>query len=257
MTEDKILHYLYELEFASVNNLYSRESITEYGGLGAVDRRMRKMEQKGLVSKIPMNDKPRWRRIETFYHLTKKGAKRVDSDNAIKTSWEAKSVDSIYHESMVRDVARSFLDFYDDVYLDFHAKIDNKGGYYDVFPDIYVEADGHIFLVEVERKKNPSRTIREKITNKYEKAKLDGISPKAKILFVYCNESQDLAGVRPQGYERMSERLGEVERKYNKLLEGVKHLPPYKYRFLPFYKFHRLNEAVWDCPDGQKTKLIK
>lgn len=255
MNEDQILHYLYELEYATINNLYSRRSKTEKGSILATDKAMRRLENRGLVKPLPMNENPRNRRQEVFFRLTAKGAKKVDTDAKPKFSWESKSIEKINHDSMVNDIARMFLDSYEDVSLDFHAKIDDQGSYYNLYPDILATINGCTFLVEVERKKHPSRTVTDKLP-RYESSKLEGLHPKTKVLFVWCNISRQVAMTRPQGQENIKGEITEVDRQYQMLLDKCRHLPPYKYRFLPFYKFHRLNEAVWDCPDGQKTKLI-
>lgn len=178
-----------------------------------------------------------------------------------------KAISNVKHESSKIDIAQSFVLGYPDyiIELDYYANLD---GYR---PDIVVRmtspdlAKYHTFLVEIERKAHPRRTINETI-KKAESVlgRLDykryRLSPHTKVLVVWNNMQFDPL-LRPMQYGEQphSGRLAFLETQFETLLKQCKmmHLLNSRYRFIPFSEFTGVHKPIWRTIDGGRVALIE
>ena len=216
---ERILNQLLSVQYATINNFFSRTATSLKGSRLMASKIFRRLEAKGLIRPIPYNELARNPQQEQFYQITHKGAKEIGrlGDYAYK---EMKAIENAKHESSKIDIALSFLLGYPNylIALDYNASLD---GYK---PDILVKMTSpdlskkYDFIVEIERKDHPGRTLEEKI-KRIEKvlARLNfkkyGLSDKVKVLIVWNNRSFNPYW-RPQEYERVSESI-ETERVRN------------------------------------------
>jgi hypothetical protein len=161
------------------------------------------------------------------------------------------------------DIALSFIRNFPDYEFDFNYKADLGG----IRPDILVKARNihdhreSAFLVEIERKKEFSRIVREKILryNKYIKdglIKRNNLPGTTTILFVCSNLRYDIY-LRPQQYPENKESLEFIYKQFDSLLEQVNVFPNKYFRFLPFPEFTDIAKPIWRMPNGIKVKLIQ
>ena len=258
MTKDKILNTLITLEFASINNFYSRKAKNISGTLVQPTRNFKSLKNAEYIKPIPFNewDTPQNKRQQQFWQITHKGAKKIGRIGEYKNK-ETKSVANVHHESMVRDVCMSFLTLYPDWDIDFKFNHEIKK----VYPDIYIQMNTpdmkkqYRFYIECERKKNPARTFRETI-KKYEKINFSK-NDKTKILIIWSNVNWNvLARPLEYGLEINQSKKIFFDGQYHSLLKLLKSLPVHRYRLMPFYDFDKLHLPVWHTPQGNKVKLI-
>jgi integrase len=72
------LHELLSIQAGSKNNLFSYDAKTYKGSLLGVDKKMKEYQKAGLIQQIPFDIKPRERRKQYFYFVTRKGAMAID-----------------------------------------------------------------------------------------------------------------------------------------------------------------------------------
>jgi hypothetical protein len=260
----KTLHELLSVEYATVNNLFSYQANTYKGALLQVNKDIKKYLKAGWISQIPFDLKPREKRKQFFYYVTREGAKAIDRLEDYKQKI-TKSLNNAEHESMKIDIARAFLINFPDYDFDFDYKADLGG----LKPDILVKAKNihsdrqFTFLVEVERKKELTRIYRDKIT-RYNKFIKDGLfeknklSPKTKVLFVCSNHRYDVYW-RPQNYSQPEVKpiMDLLYKQFNYFLETIRNQPDKHYRFIPFSEFTKIAEPIWRMPSGTKVRLIE
>ena len=252
------LHQILSLQFASVNNLFSYEAKSYKGALLQVDIDIKRYLKAGWISKVPFDLKPRNKRQQYFYFATRKGAKAIDRLEDFKQKI-TKSLNNAEHESMKIDVARAFLINYPDYEFTF----DYKKEFNKLRPDIFIKAKSpegreYTFLVEVERKKELTRIINDKIKN-YNKHIANGDFNslyKPKILFV-CADLQYDAYLRPQQYPDNQAQLNKLNKHYADFLSKIKNLPDKHYRFITFPEFTKIADQNWRIPSGTKVRIME
>ncbi len=256
------LHELLSIQSGSKNNLFSYEAKTYKGALLGVDKKMKEYQKAGLIQQIPFDLKPREKRKQYFYFVTRKGAKVIDRLEDYKQKI-TKSLNNAEHESMKFDIALAFIRNYPDYEFDFDYKADLGG----LKPDILVrakhidESKEFMFLVEIERKKELTRIYRDKILryNKFIKAGLfskHNLSPKSKVLFVCSNLRYD-SYLRPQQYSENRPVIDLLYKQFNYFLSVIKSEGDKYYRFIPFPEFTKIADPIWRMPSGVKVKIIE
>lgn len=207
-----------------------------------------------LESQIYIRDN--WK--ESFWKITKRGAYYIGRDDQYKRGIsKIKSPYNIFHESMIRDVAMSFLKLYPGytVFISYDEVFKNKDT--KLQPDFVVRLvkDGktYCFLVEIERK----RTFDKDKQDKYEKVFSinQGLPEKFRVLFV-CASLGYNAFLRPTEYK---DHRSDVDNESDHLNHFIKHssaLNEHRYRFLSFTDFYRLDEPIWKTTKGNKVSLI-
>lgn len=259
-----ILHELLSVQFASNNNLFSYSAKSYEGALLFVNRKIKDYLKAGWISQIPFDLKPRNKRQQFFYFVTREGAKVIDRLEDYKQKI-TKSLNNAEHESMKIDIALSFLRNFSDYEFSFDYKADLGG----LKPDILVRATNindhreFTFLVEIERKKELTRISRDKILkyNKFIKGGLfskHNLSPKTKVLFVCLNLRYD-PYLRPQNY-RLSEVMEQLQllyKQFDYFLNEIKSESDKFYRFIPFPEFTEIAKPIWRMPSGTKVRIIE
>lgn len=241
---------------ATKNNFYSPEAKTVLGALVHSRKVFDELEKEKLIQ--PLSTITRVRNLcqEQFFAITRLGAKYVDRTTEHVWKGGPKSPYNIMHESMVRDVALSFLRNYPD-YI-FEIKYNER--YSVLRPDLVVKMTHktsmkqNIFLVEVERKKTVDRVYREKLL-KYERVfenfnfKQYNLNAPVKVLLIYCNLDYNCFW-RPQEYEmdNVKAEIEKLQKQMNHLVWISKKLPENRYRFLSFPDFNKLQRPIWKTP---------
>jgi hypothetical protein len=258
----KTLHELLSIQSGSVNNLASYSSKTYSGSLLQVSIDVKKYLEAGWIQQIPFDLKPREKRKQYFYFVTREGAKVIDRLEDYKQKI-TKSLNNAEHESMKFDIALSFIRNYPDYEFSFDYKADLGG----LKPDILIRAKNihdhreYNFLVEIERKKELTRIYRDKILkyNKFIKAGLfakHNLSPKTKVLFVCSNLRYD-PYLRTQQYSDNRPMIDLLYKQFNYFLSVIRSESDKHYRFIPFPEFPRIAEPIWRMPSGIKVKIIE
>ena len=158
------LHELLSIQAGSINNLFSYEAMSYKGSLLQVNKDIKKYVKAGWVQQIPFDIRPRNKRQQYFYFVTRSGTKVIDRLEDFRQKI-TKSLNNAEHESMKFDIALSFLRNFLDYEFDFNYKADFNG----IRPDIFVKAKNihdhreFSFFVEIERKKEFTRISRDKI----------------------------------------------------------------------------------------------
>lgn len=255
--KEKVLSDLLTIEYGTINNFFSSKATSIKGKTKQAYRNFKHLEKKGFIKQIPYDFPPRNQEREIFYQVTHAGAKKIGRLDEFKKIKEYKGITNARHESIVKDIALAFLRLYPEylISLKFGKIID------DIRSDIYIsmktpdEKKEYHYIVEVERKREAGRTYNEKI-KRYENLKF-GSKDKTRILIVWTNTSYDNYW-RPQEYglPDVINKLSFQNIQFEYLLSLSKNLPEFRYRFMCFTDFYRLNEAVWIKPGGDKTKLI-
>lgn len=258
----KTLHELLSIQYGTTNNLASYNSKTYLGSLLQVGIDIKKYLEAGLIQQIPFDIKPRDKRKQYFYFVTRDGAKTIDRLDDYKQKI-TKSLNNAEHESMKSDIALSFIRNFPDYDFDFNYKADLGG----LKPDILIKAK-HIndhkeftFLVEIERKKEMTRIHRDKIY-RYNKFIKNGLFEKhnfykPKVLFVCSNLRYD-PYTRPQQYNlpEVKKQIEIIDKHFNDLMELIKTESDKYFRLMKYYDYHRLGEKVCCLPSGSKVKII-
>ncbi len=258
----KTLHELLSIQAGSVNNLFSYNAKSYKGALLQVNKDFKEYLKAGLIQQIPFDLKPREKRKQYFYFVTRTGAKTLDRIEDYKQK-VTKSLNNAEHESMKFDIALSFLRNFPDYEFSFDYKADMGG----LKPDILVIAKNihndkqFSFLVEIERKKEFTRLYRDKILryNKFIKEGLfakHNLSPKSKVLFVCSNLRYD-PYLRPQQYSEVKHNMDLLYKQFNYFLSFIKAESDKYYRFIPFPEFTKIAEPIWRMPSGIKVRIIE
>jgi hypothetical protein len=258
----KTLHELLSIQAGSVNNLFSYNAKSYKGALLQVNKDFKEYLKAGLIQQIPFDLKPREKRKQYFYFVTRTGAKALDRIEDYKQKI-TKSLNNAEHESMKFDVALSFLRNFPDYEFSFDYKADMGG----LKPDILAIAKNihndkqFTFLVEIERKKEFTRLYRDKILryNKFIKEGLfakHNLSLKSKVLFVCSNLRYD-PYLRPQQYSEVKTNMDLLYKQFNYFLSVIKAESDKYYRFIPFPEFTKIAEPIWRMPSGIKVRIIE
>ena len=250
---------------ATKNNFYSPQAKTILGALVHTRKAFDELEQQKLIQPLSTITNVRNLCNEQFYAITRLGAKYVDRTKEHVWKGGPKSPYNIMHESMVRDVALSFLRNYPD-YI-FEIKYNER--YSTLRPDLVIKMTHklslkqHIFFVEIERKKTVDRVVKEKL-QKYEKVlanfnfKNHNLNAPVKVLIVYSNLDYNCFW-RPQEYEN-----NQVKTEIDKLHKQVIHLAwlsrklsDNRYRFLSIHNFYKTDIPIWLTPTEKQGELLK
>ena len=258
----KTLHELLSIQAGSVNNLFSYNAKSYKGALLQVTKDFKEYLKAGFIQQIPFDIKPREKRKQYFYFVTRTGAKSLDRIEDYKQK-VTKSLNNAEHESMKFDIVLAFLRNFPDYEFIFDYKADLGG----LRPDILVIAKNihndklFTFLVEIERKKEFTRLYRDKIL-RYNKFIKDGLfakhnlSPKSKVLFVCSNLRYD-PYLRPQQYSEVKTNMDLLYKQFNYFLSFIKAESDKYYRFIPFPEFTKIAEQIWRMPSGIKVRIIE
>ena len=258
------LHEILSVEFASINNLFSPTAKSYKGSLLQVNKDINKYLKAGWVSQIPFDLRPRNKRQQFFYFVTRQGVNVIDRLDDFKQKI-TKSLNNAEHESMKIDVALSFIRNFPDYEFDFNYKADLGG----LKPDILVKAKNihdhreFTFLVETERKKELTRIYRDKVS-RYNKLIKEGLfekhklSPKTKVLFVCANLRYDVY-LRPIQYHEAKNKpfLNLLYKQFDYFISELKTLSDKHFRFIPFPEFTDIAKPIWRMPSGTKVKIIE
>jgi hypothetical protein len=257
-----ILNQLLDLGgLATKNNFYSPEASSRLGALINTRKVFSELAKNKLIIALPTITRVRNLCQEQFFAITRLGAKYVNRIQDYKWRGSPKSPYNIWHESMVRDVGLSFLRNFPDFEfsINYNEMIDS------IRPDLTIRMKNpntnkkYIFLLEIERKKSPDRVISEKLNN-YEKVfsglnfRKYGLNAPVKVLIVYASLDYN-PFLRPQEYEQ-HRYIIEKQKKYIHNLAKNCRVPEHRYLFLPFYQFHRLNEAILLSPSGKQKVVL-
>lgn len=250
---------------ATLNNLYSPHAVTYNGGLLYTRKLFKSFLEEGLIERIEPIGRPMNKCREVFYCLTKNGARYVGRVDEYKYKKIQRSPHNIMHESSKFDIAISMLRLFPQCTFTFRY----DSSFYGVQPDILIRIESQnskqvtrFLLLEMERKKTIDRVFHEKIKRyqamfeAIEKNKSHNIN-QFTVLFVYTDIYFDVF-LRPQEFNT-PEIIQRIER-VNTLVRNLvnqycKHLPEHRYRFTAFHYFHRLHEAVWLTPIGNRVQL--
>ncbi len=261
----KILNQFLELGgIATQNNFYSPNASTLAGALVDVRRIFKELKRQNLIKPLPTITRVRNLSQEQFWYITKLGAKYVDRQEDYKWKGTPKSPYNIMHESMIRDIALSFLRSYPK----YGIEIDYNAGFEGIRPDMIIRMKHkanfkkYIFLVEVERKKDPSRLAKgkfylyEKVFSRLNFKKYSFNAPLT-VLFIYANHDYNCF-CRPQEYHRphVMPEISKLNKQLLHLLKLSSGLPEYRYRFMIFPNFYQLQRPVWFTPQGKFTALV-
>lgn len=244
----------------TLNNLYSPSATTYKGAMRRLYEYKDFWLENGFIQEMKPyeNYKPQNPGNELFYCLTKKGAAFIGRDDYdYKKALKSPHLENIMHESAKFDVALSFV----RLYRDWDVKIEYKT-FKGLRPDIFISMrrNGIIlhFLVEIERKKDISRVIREKIKGQYkQKLKIketrDDLPRVFSLLIVYSPLSYN-------PFTRPQEMTGNIVQDIEDIKRDAYNLARYgemsNVLAIALPDFYRLNEAVWYTPSGTKVKLI-
>jgi len=258
----KTLHELLSIQSGSINNLFSYKAKSYKGALLQVNKDFKEYLKAKFIQQIPFDLRPREKRKQFFYFVTREGAKSIDRLEDFKQKI-TKSLNNAEHESMKFDIALSFTRNFPNYEFSFNYKADLGG----LKPDILVEAKNifdhtkYTFLVEIERKKEMTRIYRDKIY-KYNKFIKNGLFTKhifykPKILFVCSNLRYD-PYLRPQNYNQpeVKTQIAMLYKQFNYFLNVIKSESNKYYRFIPFPEFTKIHEEIWRIPSGDRVKII-
>jgi hypothetical protein len=270
--DHKFLHKLLTLHFASPINLFSYGANSYRGSLLQVNKDIQYYLGLGFIKEIPVNKpKSHSKNIDrttkdwsTFYCLTLAGAKEINREDEYR-QYLIKSLDKLEHESMKIDIARAFLENFPEYDFDFNYKSDFK----EIRPDILVKTKNRstgkkfTFLVEIEHKKEMSRTHREKVL-KYDQFikkglfEKNGLSSHTKVLIVFNNLMFN-GFYRPLYFNSPDYKpvLDTIYKSFDEYIENHKYLSNKYYRFIPFPEFPLIDEPNWRMPNGTKVKIIE
>jgi len=244
----------------TLNNLYSPIATTYKGAMRRLYEYKDFWLENGFIQEMKPYDnyKPQNPGNELFYCLTKKGAAFIGRDDYdYNKALKSPHLENIMHESAKFDVALSFI----RLYRDWDVKIEYKT-FKGLRPDIFISMrrNGVIlhFLVEIERKKDASRVLREKVKEQYQqKLKIsetrNSLPESFNVLIVYSSLTYN-PFTRPQ--QMTGNIVKDIQDLRNETwnLAVSSKLPIAKFIALPdaFY----LNETVWFNHRGERGRLI-
>lgn len=256
MTKREQLLYRIMQVPGTINNHYSREAKTAKGCLLQPSKYFKSFEKQGLIRKAVYDLEPSNKRRDITYYITHKGAKLIGEESNYKFK-DFKASIYIMHDSMVRDIALSFIYLYPNIDFKFEYEPIIKGRKPDLFITAKLENGSvYTFWVEVERKKECYRDVLKKaeIFNEV-KNKLPN---NTKCLFVLCS-SEHNSFLRPQEYELDEKTKNSIvanNKQFNRIIKARFKLSNY-FLFLNFIDFYRLNEPIWFTADGNSRQLIQ
>jgi len=262
MTSKKqLLHDLLDIGgVATLNNLYSREAKTYKGSMRRLYEYKNFWLENGFIQAMKPyeNYKPQNPGNELFYCLTKKGAAFIGRDDYdYKKAHKSPHLENIMHESAKFDVALAFI----RLYRDWDVKIEYKT-FTGLRPDIYITMNKNNttlhFLVEIERKKDTSRVLREKVREQYQqKLKIsetrNSLPRSFNVLIVYSSLTYN-PFTRPQQMTGNIVKDIQDLRTETRELAKASNLPIAKFIALPdvFY----LDKEVFYSDRGERGKII-
>jgi hypothetical protein len=253
-TREQLLYRIMQCP-GTINNHYSREAKTADGALLQPAKYFKSFEKQGLIRKAIYDFEPTNKRREITYFLTHKGAKAIGMDQEYKYK-ELRASSTVKHDSMVKDLALSFLYLYPEWEFEFEYEPTIHGHKPDMFVNMRREGGLHYkFWVEIERKKECYKGVMHKVAI-FDKIK--GKLPKnTKCLFALLTLYHDPL-LRPREYDKdiaVKSRIEDNNKQFNRFVKSVK--LSNDYLFLNFLNFYRLNEAVWYGNSGSPRKLIQ
>jgi hypothetical protein len=258
---EKTLDELMAVQFATINNFYSRKAKTVNGALLQSTRIFDELLRLGLITPIESNFKTSNTRQTVFYSPTLDGARYLYREDEYRKK-RHKPYNLLYHESAKIDVALSFLRLFPDhiVEIIYNAKIDLK--IVDILIILTHKTSGnkYFYMVEIERKDflsgavclfNPE--VAAKMNPKDNKYNID--FERVRLLIIYLPRSAN-PFLRPQDAE-FEVRRAETQTLINYHLKKAHGSPfaPWE-MVMNFYNFHKLNKAVWYNSKGEKCQLI-
>lgn len=271
----QFLEELSIIECANPNILFSYKAKSYKGAVLYADLKLKEYLEKKLIYQIPFSVKPSYKRRETLYALTNKGAGFIGKPERYRYK-SSKAYRNIDHEMMKYSIALAFVRQFPDYFIEieyekrFLTGAENKrtGKPQQVETDIFLTAthrmtdEKYTFLIETEHKDKLQNAFREKVLF-YDSFingffKRNGLNENTKILFILTN--RELATFTlPQEYEEpiIKERVAKVYSQFGHFLEMTKKLGNRPYRFLPFVDFLHLPETIWHTTQGTKVKIIK
>ena len=251
------------VQFATKQNIsaFTRISANTVEGAMKEPRRLfKQLGDAGLITPIPLYGFGRSHSRNTFHRVTHKGHRAVESPKYRYI--DPKSINNIYHQSGLIDVALGFIYGFPDykVEIDYNKILD---GYR---PDAHIRLTSkdirpriYDFIIEFERTRSNQAIIDEKLKRNEKLAAFRkyGLSDKTKILYVLTDEFYDVYW-RPVEYNQKEVRqlTDKVNYRLKRLIGGARFLPGHKYRFTALHNFTRLDKAVWHNSQGHPTKLI-
>lgn len=241
----------------TINNHYSREAKTVNGSYLQIQRYFKEFEKSGFIRKAVYDYEPTNKRREIIYFITHKGAKHIGMEDEYKYKEFRASINT-KHDSMVADVALSFLHLYPEWEFEFEYEPTIQGFKPDMFVNMRREGGLHLkFWVEVERKKECYKGVMHKVAifDKVKSSRKKLQDYDTKCLFVLCTSLVDPL-MRPTEYEDIANkiRIEDNNKQFNRFIKSAK--LGSDYLFMNFLNFHRLNEAVWFGNSGSPRKLI-
>lgn len=252
-TREQLLYRIMQVP-GTINNHYSREAKTVNGSYLQIQRYFKEFEAKGYIRKAVYDFEPSNKRREVTYFITHKGAKHIGMEDEYKFK-DFKASINIKHDSMVSDIALSFLYSFPEWEFEFEYEPVIQGFKPDLFANMSREGGLHYkFWVEVERKQECYKGVMHKVAI-FEKVK-PRIPKNTKCLFVLCTTMHDPL-LRPQEYDRDEATKSRIEynnKQFNRFVKSVKLSKDYF--CINFINHHRLNESVL-YQDNQPRKLIQ
>jgi len=239
----------------TINNHYSREAKTVNGSLLQTSKYFKDFEKQGLIRKAVYDVEPSDKRREITYFITYKGARHIGMDDEYKYK-EFRASINVKHDSMVKDIALSFLYLYPEWEFEFEYEPTIQGFKPDLFINMRREGGLHYkFWVEVERKKECYKGVMHKVAI-FDKIK-GKLPQNTKCLFVLCTIFHN-SFLRPQEYTDSAAklRIEDNNKQFNRFVKSKLNIST-DHLFLNFINYHRLNEAVWFDHKGQPRKLIQ
>lgn len=276
MRESTIRKYL---EVFRVAKYLTRDNLSIITDRGATDSRnlrkepvrvLHELKKLGYVSIIPkryfiepkQGKRPRLPDLyEVFWQLTEAGCQRLGIDHKYIQHKYPKDLE---HEIMKIDVIMSFIKNYSQ---DFDIQVDYEKNLNGYKPDAWIRMINYDtgarydFLLEIE---TGTRHVGEQVDHKFKP--LNNFDPKknklnneTKVLVVQSHGSF-IPSIRPVDYKNFKDRILMIERRTTGLMDAVrksgKVKQPFRFLFLPYNQFPRLNESVWTDLRGERRKLV-
>ena len=246
MNKTKLLNEIFDYKYATPNNFYSRNGKTFRSSVVQLRKDFADLRNSNFIEEIPTKQKWNTRNEirDKFWCITEEGSIFIEREEEFKKFRKPVAVRKMQHESAIRDICRSFRLL--DPQARFIFDYDFKG----VKPDIVVMTKDKKYFVEVERKAHYS-AIRPRKIESYEKIKCN-----IPVLLVFSNLDWDTT-LRPQEYGNHQEELELLRENFQKFLKKhASDLPNYRYKFLLFPHFNRLDEKVWFLPNGHRVNYF-
>lgn len=262
----QLLEAIASVQFASKYNIsaFTRKTADTLEGSMKEPRRLfRQLLAAKLIAPIPVYGFGKQHSHNTFYRATRRGHTAIEGRQYRYI--EPKSMNQIDHQSGLADIMLGFIYGYPEYAVEIdYGKTFEIGKNDRYTPDAYVKLTGldgkeYHFIVEFERTREAVEIRREKLSRneKITDFKRYGLPEKTKFLYVYAYERFNIFW-RPVQYgdPEIKTMIKATADRFNNLIRLSQDLPDYKYRFMPFQEFYRLNEPVWITPQNKKVSLI-